>query len=267
MRSRHLASGLLLTLCGFANSSESDELPNAAVKHFETLNAGHLRPYENAFVVTVYKDGKSQSPGIWTDRLSFRTVDNRSVAVRTQSMGYFDGRANVSVNVFDRNSFEPISDTQFHPDGSKEHWTFDDKAAIGVLTDSSGTEKRKEFYRDHKSFDLNCCMYSLLPAAAPLSAGLVFDVPGMEGASGPSDVKFRVLNREIVHAGTLGNVMAWLVETDSQGGYIHFWIADDPPYLVRMTLSTNDTKDYSQSFDMIEPGPTRQPPNAPPPKK
>lgn len=229
----------------------------------EAVDASRIVPYENAFVVTIYKDGKSQSPGIWTDQVKITTLDNRRVAVRTQSMGYADGRTLVSVNTFDPSDFEPIADIQVRPDGSRERWSFDKRNATGILTDPSGKEVQRVFPLDRRYFDLNCCMRSLLPAMIRLSKDLAFEVPSIEGADGPTAVKFKVLGREVVHAGTLGNVTAWLVETNLPGGYIHFWIYDRPPYLVRMTLSAHDKKDYSQSFDMIEPGPTRRPPDAP----
>lgn len=227
------------------------------------LDARRVGPYDNAFVVTIYKDGKSQTPGIWTDQLRLREIDGKTVAVRTQSLGYFDGRTLHSVNVFDPSTFAPISDTQIKPDGSREQWRFSSGKAEGTLHGADGNVEEKALDIIGNRFDLNCCMRSLVPAMIRLSEGMDFVIPSIEGPDGATDVRFKVLRREHVRAGGLGMVEAWVVETEIPGGFIHFWIHDRAPYLVRMTLSQNDRNAYSQSFDMIEPGPPRIPPEAP----
>jgi hypothetical protein len=221
-----------------------------------TMNAARLKPYDNAFVVTqIVENGDRIVPGVWTDQLRLRIVNGRQAWVRTQALGYFDGRVISSANAFDPRTFAPISTLLVHPDGSKESWVFGAKDVEGHIIDVKGEETVKHL-PPKAAYDFNCCMLSLIPAALPLAAGKSFIVPGF--MPGDEATPFRVRSRERVRAGYLGMVDAWRVETPGPGGgVIAFWIADRPPFLVHMTLTGipgNKNKaglHYDQSFDMI----------------
>jgi hypothetical protein len=244
-----LQATIVLSVAADAKSKDSSYGVESGV-----VDARKISPYDNAFVLTTYKDGKTRSPGIWTDQLRIRDVGGRSAMVRTQAIGYFDGRHLTSVNAFDPVTFAPIQDVQQNPDGSSEKWTFDGKQVTASLTATpDGTPQTKHVELDSPRFDLNCCMRSIVAAMLPLREGYNVTIASFEGGDGSTDVSFKVVRREKVKAGKLGLIDAWLVETALSGGYIHFWIVDRPPYLVRMTLSRNTVNDYAQSFDMVDP--------------
>lgn len=260
--SRHATTVSALSLCvalaAGVSSAQSQDTPAAT---FAAIGAGTTRlrrlvPYDNAFVVTqLFKDGHVAYPGIWTDQLRWRDVGGRKLFVRTQGLAYYDGRFLSSVNAFDAATFAPVSSIQHNPDGSTEKWTFDGSRATGQLAAARGAPVNAKTVDFGTPFvDLNCCMRSILPAMLPLRAAYSITVPAFEGTDELSQVAFKVIGRETVRAGARGKVDAWVVETPVPGGYIRFWINESPPYLVRMTLSTNDKSAYAQSFDMLAPG-------------
>src|SRR6185295_1530834 len=90
-----------------------------------TVDAARLKPYDNALVANQFTaDGRKLVPGIWTDQLRLREIDGRKLWVRTQTLGYFDGRVMSSVNMFDPVTFAPVKNLLVNPDGSREVWTF-----------------------------------------------------------------------------------------------------------------------------------------------
>jgi hypothetical protein len=233
-----------------------------------TVDAARLRPYDNAFIVTLtFADGRVLQPGIWSDQLRLRIVDGRQVFVRTQSIAYFDGRVMSSVNVFDPVTFAPISNIQNRADsresrGSRESWRFREHEVEGHLT-GAGPEARETVRNAslaEPAFDFNCCMRSLLPAAVRLRAGETFTVPGIvEADDDPGTVTYHVVGRERVRAGYRGMVEAWVVQTDVPGGgaTVRFWITDTAPFLVHMAVTETPAnralpgQHFDQTFDMI----------------
>lgn len=229
-----------------------------------TVNAAKLEPYDNALVANqITADGKLLVPGIWTDQLRMREVEGRKLWVRTQTLGYFDGRVMSSVNMFDPKTFAPVKNVLVNPDGSHEVWTFTAAGGEGHITDTTGRETTDKVPTRVSSYDFNCCMRSLLPAALPLAAGKTFALPAVPAEGDPETVVETVRGRERIQAGYRGMIDAWVVDSPVPGGgTVSFWIADTPPYLVHMTLKdvpANKTRagvHYDQSFDMIG-GPAR----------
>src|SRR5437763_874329 len=112
MRPRSLM--LVGAIIGASAAIEATALPNAgrvAVALGDgTVDAAKLKPYDNALVASqTTADGRTLIPGIWTDQLRLRDVGGRKLWVRTQTMGYFDGRVMSSVNMFDPVTFAPVS--------------------------------------------------------------------------------------------------------------------------------------------------------------
>ncbi|HUJ02654.1 MAG TPA: hypothetical protein VLW75_03380 [Rhizomicrobium sp.] len=267
-RSVSLSAVLAVVAIGIGTAHAADVAPAAKIVRMGdgTVDARKIAPYDNAFVATqIFPGGRLVHPGIWTDQMRLRDVHGRKLLVRTQSLAYYDGRFLSSVNVFDPVSFAPVSDIQHNPDGSTEKWTFDGSHVEGHLT--AGTPGAKEEVRKFDFpapfYDFNCCMRSIVQAALPLKPGFSVIVPAFEGTGTLSQVHFKAIGREKVHAGWRGTVDAQVVETPLLGGYIRFWIIDKPPYMVRMTLSANSVNPYAQSFDMIAPGPFVPPPPMP----
>jgi hypothetical protein len=228
-----------------------------------TVSAARLRPYDNAFVVTfTFSDGTRMSPGLWTDQLRLRTIDGRQVLVRTQGRNYFDGRHLMSVNTVDPTSFAPISTFVMRDDGSRERWLFIGTHVEAHLTPGAAgaTETVSNLDLANPAYDFNCCMASLIPAAMRLRVGDTVTLPAVSVRSGdPDSLTYHVLAREHIRAGHRGMVNTWVVQTSPPGGgEIKFWIADSPPFLVRMTLTglpgSHDSHGahYDQSFDMLE---------------
>jgi len=223
------------------------------------VNAAKLQPYDNALVANqMTVDGRLFVAGIWSDQLRLRDIGGRKAWVRTQTLGYFDGRVMSSANSFDPVTFAPIKNVLVNPDGSKEVWTFSATGAEGRMTDAKGVETVTHIPLNGLRFDFNCCMRSLIPAALPLAAGKDFAVAAVPADGDPDVVMEHVRGREKVRAGYLGMIDTWVVESPvAGGGTVTFWIADTPPYLVHMTLKdvpANKTRDgvhYDQSFDMI----------------
>jgi len=259
MRAAHLLlTGIMAAASVFAApSSFADTQETIAVKlDGGTANAAKLKPYDNAFVVTQrVSDGRVIEAGIWTDQLRLRDVKGQKLWVRTQSIGYFDGRVMNSVNTFDSKTFAPVSNIQVNPDGSKEQWSFSPTSAEGHLTDASGHQSVVTVPFRNPSFDLNCCMRSLLPAALPLAKGREFVIPVVPAQGDPEVVMEKVVGRERIQAGYRGMLDAWVVETPVPGGgTVRFWIAETPPFLVHMTLIGTPGKGgipYDQFFDMV----------------
>ncbi len=224
------------------------------------VDARRLQPYDNAFVATMIKlDGTVRVAGVWSDHLRLTEARGAPALIRMQAMAYETGVVEEHVNTFDRATFAPISDFQRNPDGSAETWSVDGVHVEGKVTPKPGVEpKTSRFETKARGFDFNCCMRSLIPAAMRLKVGETIRVSAIPMADGdPDEVVYRVLRRERVDAGWRGRVDAWVLETDIPGlpgGVLHFWIADEAPYLVRMTLiGTIDGsgKRYDQSFDML----------------
>src|SRR5438128_2404923 len=153
-----------------------------------TVNAAKLKPYDNALVANqITADGQLLVPGIWTDQLRLREIKGRKLWVRIQTLGYYDGRVISSVNMFDPVTFAPVGNLLVNPDGSREVWTFTSAGGEGHITDTSGHETVMKVPSKAPSFDFNCCMRSLIPAALPLAAGRTFALPAVP-AEGDPDV-------------------------------------------------------------------------------
>lgn len=244
---------------GGLTSAQAEDRPIAVAVGDGIVNAAKLQPYDNALVTTqTTADGHILTPGIWTDQLRLRDIDGRNLWVRTQTLGYFDGRVISSVNIFDPVTFAPIKNLLVNPDGSHEVWTFTPTGAEGQVTDTSGHVVVTKIPLTAPAYDFNCCMRSLIPAALPLAAGKTFNLPAVPAEGDPEVVVEKVRGRERVKAGYRGTIGAWVVDSPVPGGgTVSFWIADSPPYLVRMTLTgvpgnkTRDGVHYDQSFDMI----------------
>ncbi len=247
-----------------SGSAPASSDPVAVILGDGIVDAARLKPYDNALVASqTTTDGRTLIPGIWTDQLRLRDVNGRKLWVRTQTLGYFDGRVTSSVNMFDPATFAPVSNVLVNPDGSKEVWTFSATGAEGRVTDVTGHETVSKVPVKAPSYDFNCCMRSLMPAALPLAVGKTFALPAVPAEGDPEVVLERVRGRERIRAGYRGMIDAWVVDSPVPGGgTVSFWIADTPPYLVHMTLKevpANKTRagvHYDQSFDMLgEPGP------------
>jgi len=243
-------------------SAPPEAAPLRVVMGDGAIDARRLQPYDNAFVATQLRgDGRAFVAGIWTDQLRLRTINGRQAWVRTQTLGYFDHRFQLHINTFDPVTFAPISDWQHNVGGDTEDWRIDGLAVEGRLKGSEpdAKEETRRFTQTAPAYDFNCCMRSLIPAAIRLRVGEVIVIPAIPMApDDPSEVRYRVVRRDrITFTDSRPAIEASLVETDIPGlpgGMLRFWIADRPPFMVRMTLTGTKTPDgrrYDQSFDMI----------------
>lgn len=250
-------SALAQTAPAAPPATPSQPAPTARVGD-GTVRGTRLKPYDNAWIVTqTSTDGRTiVQPGIWTDRLRLREVNGRKVFVRTQGMIYSGLRITGGTNVFDPETLAPISNVIRNLD-VVEKWTFDGTHVESRITAMPGAkEEVQQFETPAPGYDFNCCMRSLIPAALPLRLGYHVILPAIPGTP-PDDatVEYRVVKRERIQAGAKGMVDTWLVETLAPNGCdctIRFWISDEPPFIIRMTLSPGKGHDYSQSFDMIK---------------
>jgi hypothetical protein len=224
-----------------------------------TMSGTRLAPYDNAFLLSYhFNDGRTLDAGIWSDQLRLRDVNGRKAFVRTQGFVYPDGASMWSVNRFDPVTLAPISSESHVHDGSWEKRIFTGNH-VQVTTMAAGADA-KEVVRQvdlpKPAYDFfNCCMASLFAATQPLRTGYRAVAPAAVVSKGDDPiVVYRVLGREKVKAGKLGDVDAYVVEFPNGGCcYIRFWIIDRPPFMVRMTLTPPPGKEFSQSFDMIDP--------------
>jgi hypothetical protein len=222
-----------------------------------TMSGSRLAPYDNAFALTLhFKDGHAADGGIWSDQLRLRDVDGKKAFVRTQGFVYPDGKSMWSVNRFDPLTLAPISSESHAHDGSFEIRTFKG-AHVEVRKTAAGPDAKEEVQEvdlPKPAYDFfNCCMASLFSATLPLKSGYKAVAPAaMVTKADDPIVVYRVVGREKVKAGYLGEVEAYVVEFPNSGCcYIRFWIIDRAPFMVRMTLTEVAGKGYAQSFDMI----------------
>ncbi len=260
LRARSLPAAIaaFLAITGVAATAAAESPPNPVdvVVGDGVVDATRLRPYDNAMAVTYdVANGEKISTGIWADQLRLRDVNGRKAWVRTQSMASFNGGVLTSVNTFDPVSFAPISTILKRRDGSSEYWTFSDgRAEVHTVAPDGKTTVKTG--RLAPSYDFNCCMASLIPAALPLAIGKSFSLPAAGALDAvPDRFVFHVKGRERIKAGFLGVVDAWVVEgnpPNSGGGTVTFWITDNPRRLVRERLTNFPANKTCAAPDVAE---------------
>lgn len=210
------------------------------------VDGSSLQPYRNEWTFSYQKPGEAAvKAGRWTDALERKTVDGRSVMVRTQ-VALYDKKdlKVVTVNTFESRTLAPISmdwSMNFgklgfnHREFSGSHLTYRRRPRIQKIGDEPGEVTEGEATLETPPFDFFGGMYGLLLAALPLKEGLWVRLPAVEEDKEIlSWVVARVGGRSRVDSGKGKTVEAWLVKAETHDGPMTFWLTKDPPYIIRL---------------------------------
>jgi len=202
-----------------------------------TISGARLKPYSNAWMFSFVKDGKRKDQGIWSDVLRYREFGGKRVLERVQGMTYSNGLSSVTINRFDPVTLAPVYSEQHTPDGKLVKRTFAGAHVELRLTASPGAaETVRKTDLPLPVYDFNGGMYGALIAAQPLRIGYSASIPAVgEFDNDLTSVPFRVVRRETIRAGFKGRMNAWVVEVGGSTP-MTFWISNDPPYILRLTL-------------------------------
>jgi hypothetical protein len=260
MHRRVIAGSLLLSAFVAVNAdaawAESGTGQLATTVHVGdgTLNGSFLKPYNNAWIyIAKGADGTVHPQGIWTDQMRWTVVDGKRVMSRVQGTTFVNGAANTIVNLFDPLTLAPIKSETHGVDGSIFRRTFDGAHITSVALAAPADKKEPTAAELPQAvYDFNGGMYGILLASLPLRKGLKGTLPAIADRDARLTAEpFEVLGRETVHAGSRGNLTAWVVESTHPGEYtMRFWLSKNAPYIIRLVM---DDKAHSRvlSWDML----------------
>lgn len=213
-----------------------------------TFDGSRLKPYVNAWRYDVtLPDGTVHPQGIWTDQLVRTKKDGKDVFIRTQGTVLVTGTTASVVNVFDPATLRPISDQQTLKGGGLQKRTFAAGEIRASRSETAGAAEKVTSTPIASTFyDYYGGMYALLLSTAPLEDGYQASFSSIdEFEDKPIGVDFKVLGRERVTAGSSGTVETWKIASSRPGQYdLVAWVADQPPYVIRLNILTPDKKLY-----------------------
>jgi len=232
-----LASAFLIGIVAAAQAEQSQRL--IAVGD-GSISGTKLRPYSNAWMFSFVKDGKKRDQGIWSDVLRYREVDGKRLFERVQGMTYPNGLSSVTINRFDPATLAPVYSELHTPDGKIVKRKFVASHIETHLTPAAGAQEQvTQADLPTQVYDFNGGMYGTLIAAQRLRIGYSGQIPAVgEFDDHYALVPFKVLRRETIPAGFKGRVPAWVVDVQGENP-MTFWISDNPPYILRLTLPMN----------------------------
>ncbi len=205
---------------------------------FATPNGAVLRPYENAWLMTVRgADGVVHPQGIWSDHVQYHDVGERHLLMRVQGMTYINGRSSTTINVFDPATMLPVSSVEHGADGKTLSRDFAGAHVSATRVDAPGAAPvTSEADLPAAPYDYFGGMWGLLLATMPLRPGFDGAFPSIdEFADAPAQASYHVVGREMVQAGSHGRVQAWRVRADQPGNYrMTFWLLQSPPYVIAL---------------------------------
>ena len=218
-----------------ASSAETLWVGNAAV------SGRRLAPYTNLWnLIFVDSAGGKHAAGTVSDRLSGDSARS-GIQVRTQMQRAPNGITVTTRNGFDPRTMAPVYRSFEISNHRRVDIAFDSAGVTGSVRDSSGTHPIK-LALPRPVFDFEGGLYGLLLRALPLREGYTTTLATLgevlDPSAGPERavhfVTVRVTRRERVAAGQGRMLDTWRVEAITHDfGTLIFWLADDPPYIIR----------------------------------
>ena len=211
-----------------------------------TMRGDRIRPYDNVWLVTVRRaDGSVDERGLSSDHVRFREIGGRRYLTRVEGTTAIVGAAGrppssqfgMTFNVFDPVTMAPLSSESRDSDGSA---TLREFGGGNVVTRNvpagGGPAERTEIALAHPAFDFHGGMTGLLLAALPLRTGYAASIPGV-GDTSEDATPIRVLREEVVPAGRLGRVRAWVVRIGDGTMPTLYWISRRAPYVIKVVVT------------------------------
>jgi hypothetical protein len=227
------------------------------------INAGNLlmqgsniHAYDNVWLVTLhYNDGRVVERGLSTDHVRPIEVNGKRYLSRIESeagVSALPGQPPTSTssstfNIFDGITLAPLHGESRSSDGDSMVREFDGRRVVTRTRDPGAVEQATTVTTAEPAFDFHGGMTGLLLAALPLKPGFHVRLAGI----GDRDFDYseiRVIRQELVAAGRLGKVRAWLVEIGPTPAHSIYWISKRAPYVIRAIV--NSPRGYA-SWDMI----------------
>jgi hypothetical protein len=209
-----------------------------------------IKPYTAHWTVTYQMSDGRVIPGgptrvtSWFDTVSVETVEGRSLLHRRQILYAPDGSLLETLdNWVDAATLIPTRTVARYGSAKLSVRQFDRDSVWGVDPDSTapGGERKVSVRIPQPIFDFYGGLFDVFVAALPLRPGLAVriptDDPTAQGGSGLTWATITVIGRDTVATAGRGNVAAWRAEANAAGqsrAHFVFWIADKPPYLIRM---------------------------------
>jgi hypothetical protein len=210
-----------------------------------TMNGARIQPYDNLWLVTVRRiDGSVDERGLSSDHVRFRYIEGRRYLTRVEgttaivgAAGQFPAsRFSMTFNIFDPISMVPLRGESRESDGSVTIREFNGTHIVTRTTPATGAEAvRTEFSIADPAFDFHGGMTGLLLAALPLGAGYAASIPGV-GETGDDLTPIQVVREEVVAAGHLGRVRAWVVRIGNEPLPTLYWISRRSPYVIKVVV-------------------------------
>ncbi len=231
--------------------------PSGATVHVgdHVADRTRIQPYNHAWYWrVVMPDGTERPQGIWSDHLDIMSVEGRRQLRRVQGMTYMNGLTTTGVNLIDPATCAPISTEQHRLNGVVLKRAFGDGRIVTTRTTPPAGPVTTTFAVPETPFDFLNGEDGPLLAALPLRVGYaltLFTAEDFPNDDGVRLVTMRVVREEMVDAGPLGRVRAFVVVNDIPGQYTQtLWISRDPPYYLRLVMTFPDNR-YTFYFDNI----------------
>jgi hypothetical protein len=219
-----------------------------------TADGRRLQPYGNAWIYSATKPGgQSAVQGIWTDHFSAVTVDGKAAWRRLQGMTYVNHVMSSVSNSFDAITCAPISNEQYHPDGSILKRKFSGRHVTTERIANAGAGPVKtEIDLPQPVFDFYGGTYGLLLSCLPLKVGYSGVLPAIaETEDKLAATTFSVVRAERVSAGSRGTRDTLVVVVDTPDSYTQtFWLSKEPPYVIRLEVKWADAHAVA-TFEML----------------
>jgi hypothetical protein len=232
-----------------------------------TIHADRLRPYANAWLVTLRSKSGAIYPGkiIWSETLDEHDVDGRKTfwwnsggtAYRNPHGGFKTDeepkmQVYSNIDIFDAETLAPIR--------SLHHFSNDDILRVTVegahavwshATKEEGPWETHPFDLPAPAYDLDGGFFAVLAPLVDLRVGNSGVIPSVGTKDSPVvGYPFRVVRKEKIDAGNYGRVDTTVVEIyePRTGELFSFWVIDKPPYVLRFTVPGED---YDQDFEEL----------------
>jgi hypothetical protein len=211
-----------------------------------TMRGSRIRPYDNVWLVVVRRsDGSVDQRGLASDHVRFREIGGRRYLTRVEGTTAITGAAgqppasgfSMTFNVFDPDTMAPLRGEARESDGSFMVREFDGAHVVTSNRPAAGAAaERTDIALSHPAFDFHGGMTGLLLAALPLRAGYAASIPGVGDASEDA-TPIRVVREELVQAGRLGRVRAWVVRIGDGPTPSLYWISHRAPYVIKVVVT------------------------------
>jgi len=201
------------------------------------VDGSFIRAAANRWSIT-QATAQGEVPGIWgtsTYEVQILQRDGRAV-IRRKQVSVTSKRTVTDLALADRRTLAPIMSEESDDKGHFEHFDFvGDRVRIERSAAApGGARTHSEVKLDMPVFDLLQGVYDLNLVALPLKEGYSAKIPVFDQVAGRAVWHpLRVTGREVAEVGGR-RLECWTVETEIAKFRVVFWLAKEPPYLVKL---------------------------------